>query len=260
MTRTHIGPALAAGDVVIGVRSVARSPLHVEVFGGLGFDFVWVDFEHGGPSAMDAQVTEHLTRAADAAGTDLLVRVPGAEPHVIRKVLDAGVRTVLVPRVEGAGEVHRAVAASRFVYDGGAGGRGMASGRANVWGAESDGYVEREDAETTVGVMVETRAAVETIEDILAVPELGFCFIGPADLSVSLGHPGERDHPDVQDAIETVRVACLEAGVPVGRIRNGADAARDAIAAGDQLVRVGGEVSAAREVLGQRLGAIREGN
>lgn len=257
MAPSPIRAPLETGEAVVGARCVSRSPLFVEILGDLGFDFVWVDFEHGGPSATDAERLEHLTRAADVAGTDLLVRVPGPEPHVIRKVLDTGVRTVLVPRVEGAGEVHRAVAASRFEYDGGAGERGMAGGRANVWGAESEGYVEREDAEVTVGVMLEKRSAVEAIDDILAVPELGFCFVGPADLSVSLGHPEERDHPDVRAAIEAVREACLEAGVPVGRIRNSAGAAREAIADGDQLVRIGSEVSATRTVLGDRLEVVR---
>ena len=257
MPPTPIRPALEAGEAVVGARCVSRSPLFVEVLGGLGFDFVWIDFEHGGPSATDADRLEHLTRAAEVAGTDLLVRVPGPEPHVVRKVLDAGVRTVLVPRVEGAGEVHRAVAASRFEHDGGPGERGMASGRANAWGADSEGYAEREDAEVTVGVMLEKRAAVEAIDDILAVPDLGFCFVGPADLSVSLGHPGERDHPDVRAAIQTVREACLEADVPVGRIRNSAGAARDAIAEGDRLVRVGSELAATRTVLGERLEVVR---
>ena len=259
MSPTPIRASLEAGEAVVGARCVSRAPLFVEVLGGLGFDFVWIDFEHGGPSAMDATRLEHLTRAADAAGTDLLVRVPGADPHVIRKVLDTGVRSVLVPRVEGAGAVHRAVAASRFVHDGGPGERGMASGRANAWGADSEGYAEREDAEVTVGVMIENRSAVEAIDDILAVPDLGFCFVGPADLSVSLGHPQERDHPDVQAAIETVREACLEANVPVGRIRNDAAAAREAIAAGDRLVRVGSDVGATRAVLGDRLDGIRGG-
>lgn len=256
MPPTPIRPSLEADEAVVGARCVSRTPLFVEVLGRLGFDFVWIDFEHGGPSAMDAERLEHLTRAADVAGTDLLVRVPGPEPHVIRKVLDAGVRTVLVPRVEGAGQVHRAVAASRFEHDGGPGERGMASGRANAWGADAEGYVEREDAAVTVGVMIETRGAVEAIDDILAVPDLGFCFVGPADLSVSLGHPGERDHEAVRSAIERVREACLEAGVPVGRIRNSAGAALEAIEAGDRLVRVGSEVAATRTVLGDRLDTI----
>lgn len=255
--RNRVREAIEADEAAVGARCMTRSPMFVEVYGDLGFDFAWVDFEHGGASPWDATVFETLVRAARGADTDLLVRLPSGDPHLVRKVLDTGVRTLLIPRVETAAEVRRAVEASRFRYDGGPGERGAASGLASGWGG-ADGYVEGEDGTVLVGVMIENRAAVENIEEILGVPDLGFAFVGPADLSTSYGHPLETDHPDVLDAIGRVRDACLDAGVPVGRIANDAAAASEAIDDGYRVLRVGSEVASARTVLGERLSGIRD--
>lgn len=249
--------ALESGDSVVGARATTLAPPVVDVYGDLGLDFVWVDLEHSGPSPADSVELGHLVRAADAAGTELLVRLPSGEPDLVRKALDAGVRTLLIPRVETAAEVRRAVRAAHFSYDGRPGRRGVAAERTSDWGASMDGYPEREDDAVLVGVMVETEAAVENLEELLAVPELGFAFAGPADLSVSLGHPLETDHPDVADALETLREASLGAGVPVGRIANDPAEARRAIDEGYRLLRVGDELGAARQVLGERLGELR---
>jgi 2-dehydro-3-deoxyglucarate aldolase len=177
---------------------------------------------------------------------------------VIGKVLDTGVRTVLVPRVETAAEVRRAVRACRFSYDGGVGERGVAHARASGWGADVD--PDREDGTVLVGTMLETRAAVENVEEILSVPELGFAYFGPGDLARTFGRPGEVDHPEVQDALETAREACLEAGVPAGISATDLDGAERAVEDGHRLVRVGDELSAVRQLLGDRLDALRAGD
>ena len=248
---------IEAGGVVLGARTATFSPTVVEVYGGLGLDFVWVDLEHTGPSPFDGPGLEHLTRAADVSGIDLLVRVPTPEPALIRKVLDAGVRNVLVPRVETAEAVRDAVRATRFVYDGEPGDRGLASSRVNAWG-DDDGYAERADGTVCLGVMIETAEAVEALEDVLAVPGLGFVFVGPSDLSVQLGHPGEKAHPEVADAVESTRSACLAADVPLGALAHDPEAAVAAIEAGCQVVRIGGDLEATRGTLASRLDAIRD--
>lgn len=106
--------------------------------------------------------------------------------------------------------------------------------------------------------MIETRAAVENVEGILSVPELGFVVIGPSALSISSGHPFDRDHPDVRDAIDTVREACLDADVPVGGVTDDTDDARTKLDEGYRLLRVGDEVSSARTVLGERLDTLTD--
>ncbi|SNR57922.1 HpcH/HpaI aldolase family protein [Halorubrum vacuolatum] len=245
--------------VVYGARSSTFSPTVIEVFGDLGVDFVWLDFEHMGPSPYDSRVFEDLTRAAEAGGTELFVRLPSGDPPLIRKVLDAGVRNLLIPRVDSAAEVQEAVEATRFIYNGQPGERGKASGRSSNWG-HADAYVETEDKEVCLGVMIEKTTAVEELQEILSVPELGFVFIGPSDLSVQMGHPTDKTHSTVTDQIVEIEEACVDAGVPLGGIRNSVDEISEAERNGYQILRIGGDLNSIVSTLGTRLESIREGN
>jgi 2-dehydro-3-deoxyglucarate aldolase len=105
--------------------------------------------------------------------------------------------------------------------------------------------------------MIENRRAVENIEEILSVPELGFVFVGPADLTISYsgGDPSEKSEEEVQAAIERTREAALDADVPIGRIQNDPEKAREAVEKGYQIVRIGGDTGAIRQTLGSRLDA-----
>lgn len=250
--RNAFRETLEDGRSVVGARASSFAPALVEIYGSLGLDFVWLDFEHGGPSPWDTAGLEGLTRAGEVADVDLLVRLPTGDPASIRKCLDAGVRNLLIPRVESATEVQEAVEATRFVYDDAPGKRGIAGGRSAGYGA-SDDYTRREDANVCLGVMIEEADAVAELPEILSVPHLGFVFVGPADLAVQLGHPGERDHPDVEDAIRRIESAALDEDVPLGGISHDSEGAHDLLERGYQVVRVGGEFEAARQVLGDRL-------
>ncbi|WP_101294236.1 HpcH/HpaI aldolase family protein [Halegenticoccus soli] len=243
-----------SGDVALGVLDGFYSPTTVELCGELGLDFVWHDFEHAGPSPWDAEAIEALLRAADATGTELLVRLPKAEPALARKALDAGVRNVFFSRVETADELREAVRATRFRYDGDPGQRGLAAPRASRWGLADD-YATVEDREIFVGVTVENPSALDALDEILAVPELGFVFIGPYDLSVAYGHPGEVDHPDVQEAVETIRERSLEAGVTVGGLGFGMDDVNEKAERGYQILNVGSSIAAVSEMVSSRLEA-----
>lgn len=243
------------GEVVLGARSTTFSPTVIELFGELGIDFVWLDFEHTGPSPYDSTVFENLTRAAEVGGTELFVRLPSGHPPLIRKVLDAGVRNLLIPRVDSAAEVREAVEATRFVYEGGPGERGKASGRSSTWG-HAENYVRTEDEQVCLGVMIEKTTAVNELDDILSIPDLGFVFIGPSDLSVQMGHPTDKGHPDVIQQIESIRDTSIDAGVPVGRITHDPESAQAAIDDGYQILRIGGELEAAQEKLRERLAQI----
>ncbi|MEF8841114.1 MAG: aldolase/citrate lyase family protein [Haloarculaceae archaeon] len=256
LPKNHTKEALAGDGWAFGARSNSFSPDLVEVYGELGLDFVWLDIEHGGPSAEDATGLEHLVRAATVADVDLMVRLPSNDPSVVRKVLDTGVRTVVVPRVETAADVRRAARAAFYTYDGGPGERGVAHARGSSWGADLD--TDREDGSVLVGAMIENRTAVENIEEILSVPGVGFAYLGPGDLAVSMGHPGESDHPDVREVTETAREACVDAGVPIGVSVTGIEGAEAALDAGHRIVRLGDEMEAVRELVGGRLDAVRE--
>ncbi|CQH62153.1 HpcH/HpaI aldolase family protein [Halobacterium hubeiense] len=236
------------GGVAVGVLDSTYSPTLVEFYGDLGVDFVWLDFEHGGPDPWDGPTVENLLRAADRSDVELLVRLPDTDPTLVRKALDLGVRNVFLPRVETAAEIEAAVKSARFEYDGEPGNRGLGSPRARRWGLREN-YVAVEDRETMVGTTIETREAVENIDEILAVPELGFVFLGPLDLSVAYGHPGEFDHPEVQDAVETVRAAAVDAGVPVGGLAFGMDDAAAKAENGYQILNLGSTTGALKEVV-----------
>lgn len=258
MIRTTIAERLERGETAIGARTVMMSPSMVEVYGHLGFDFTWLDFEHCGGSPDDSNQLEQYTRAADVADIDPLVRLPEGDPAVVRKVLDTGVRTLLIPQVERPADIRPAIAASQYVYDGRPGTRGAGIGRGNCWGAETPDDVREVDKRISVGCMIETREAVENVEDILSVPELGFVVVGPSDLSIAYGHPYERDHPEVRDAIDTVLAAASEADVPVGGVTDDTDDARSMLEEGYRFLRVGDEVSSARTVLGDRLDSLTD--
>jgi 2-dehydro-3-deoxyglucarate aldolase len=256
-TRTPIAERLRSDDPVLGARATTMSPSVVEVYGDLGFDFTWLDFEHTGGSPYDSTLLERYTSAADAAGIDLLVRLPAGDPPMVRKVLDSGVQTLLIPHVEGVTDIQPAIEAAHYRYDGGPGSRGAGIGRGDRWGGETPD-VSAADERVAVGAMIETRAAIEHLDDILAVPELGFIVIGPSDLSISHGHPYDRDHETVRDVVDRARRAAIDAGVPVGGVTNDLDDAREKLANGYQLLRVGDEVSAARALLGDRLSSLRK--
>jgi len=243
-----LAAALDDGDVALGVLENAYSPRLVEFYGDLGVDFVWLDFEHGGPDPWDGDRIEDLLRAGERTDVELLVRLPDTDPTLVRKALDLGARNVFLPRVETAAEVEAAVRSGRFRYDGEPGDRGLANPRASRWGAAEE-YVTTEDEQTLVGTTIETEAAVENIEDILAVPELGFVFIGPFDLSVSLGHPGEIDHPEVQEAVETIRSKAVAADVPVGGLGFGMDDVAEKAEAGYQILNLGSTTGALEGVV-----------
>ncbi len=246
--QNDLAKTIEAGDVALGVLDNAYSPTLIELYGELGLDFVWLDLEHGGPDPWAGETLEHHLRAAQAVDTELLVRVPGTDPTLVRKALDLGVRNVFLPRIEDPDEVRQAVRSGRFRYEDGSGDRGLAAPRAARWGLNED-YIETEDEEVLVGTMVESQESIAKLDDILAIPELGFVFIGPYDLSVSLGHPGEITHPDVQEAVETIRSQAVAADVPVAGLAFDMEDANAKAADGYQLLNLGTTAGAIRQTV-----------
>lgn len=252
----HFRAAIDSDGVVLGARLSTYSHSIIEILGQLGYDFVWLDFEHSGTSPWDSDRFESFTRTAEVADINLLVRLPIPDPALIRKTLDAGIRNILIPRVETAEEVRIAVEAARFRYDGGPGERGASGGRPNEYGT-IDNYIAREDNEVCVGVMLEKIEAYKNLDEILEVPELGFVFVGPGDLSVQLGHPGDRTHPEVLGTIADIERTVVDSGVPLGGIYTDPSVAKEKIELGYQIVRIGGDLSSVSNTLRERIDAVR---
>lgn len=191
---------LAAGETVIGCFVRYADPSMVEFVSMHDFDFVLFDGEHGGIASTHL---ENLTRAAEVRGMTPMVRVPNNQPYLILRFLDPGPHGIHVPWVNSAEEVEQVV---RSVKYGPRGIRGLAGIRANEWGLNESmaEYAERANRETLVVVHVETAAAVADVHRFVEVDGLDVIFLGPTDLSHSLGVPGQTDHPKVVEAMEHV--------------------------------------------------------
>lgn len=257
-TSNGLRTALDEGTVALGAQAATMSESMIEVYGNLGLDFVWIDLEHKGMSPYDSTSLENFARAAKVSGTNLLVRIPVGDPHLIRKVLDTGVRNIVIPQVETATEVKRAVKAARFTYAGEPGERGSSFSRANGWGKDTEDYASGEDKSVCLGVMIENMTAMGNLEEILSVPELGFIRIGHGDLSVSLGHPIDSSHSEVTDQIEIIETKAKEHGVPIGRGFNNPDDVRQAINKGYQVITIGRDISIVRSVIENRFKAVQD--
>jgi 4-hydroxy-2-oxoheptanedioate aldolase len=203
-------PALLRGTrPLLGMFVGMPAPSLVEMCGHAGFDFVIIDNEHG-PASIES--TEHLLRAARGAGVIPVVRT--LEPDILR-ILDIGASAIQVPQVNTAEQARRIVAAAKYPP---VGNRGAAfSTRAAGYGFfAGDQHIAASNDGTAVIVMAETREAIDNIDAIAAVPGVDAVFFGPNDLSFSLGHPGQMQHPEVVDAIAHGVARALAAGVAPG--------------------------------------------
>ena len=203
---------LAAGEPAFGCFVRTPEPQLVEYVGLLGWDFLVFDAEHG---PLQPREIENLCRAIEPNGTTPLVRVTTNDAPTILRFLDIGAHGVHVPWVNSAAEAERAVRAVKYSPRGT---RGLAGSRASQWGLREpiEAYVERANRETLVVIQVETQEAVDAIDDYLGVDGVDVLFLGPTDLSQSLGHPGDLRHPSVLAAMDRVADAVVGSGTTLG--------------------------------------------
>jgi 4-hydroxy-2-oxoheptanedioate aldolase len=200
---------LQAGQTVYGCFVRYPDASLVEVLGYQPWEFLMFDGEHG---TLEPRDCEHLVRAAELRGVTPIVRVPTNLPPTILRLLDTGAQGLHVPWVNSGAEAEAAVRAVKYHPRGT---RGLAGVRAADFGQAGTlaEYVQKANAETLVVVHIETAEAVERLEEIVAVDGVDVIFIGPTDLSHSLGHPGEPQHPAVQAAFD--RIVRVVAGTPL---------------------------------------------
>lgn len=272
--RNHVREIVESGERAVGLKVHFHSEMMIELVGYLGLDYAWLDMEHHGPSPADSLALERYARAADAAGIDLVLKHPAkyeSQITQIHKALEAGVRNLIITQVEDADQVRRLVKSTRYSYQGGKGGRHFGGGRVSAWGEDldwdhGDPLTDREDAAVMIGVIFENASAVENAEEILQVPEVGFAMIGSVDLSASLGHPLELQHPDCVEAERKVLDAIRENDIPMGFTLHHLNEAEGAIDRGlgyaqredleypnIQLVNVGSDKNAVVEEIQRRL-------
>ena len=230
---------LAAGEQLFGCWLTLASPLVAEALACAGFDFLVVDGEHSPADTMD---TVALLQAIAAGGSQPIVRLTDNTTWLAKRALDAGSPTLLIPMVGGAEEARRAVAAMRYPQQGNGGARGVAGiVRAARFGLAADYVLTANEAACTI-VQIESAAAVEAAEEIAAVDGVDALFVGPAALAASLGHLGDRRHPQVQQAIDRVAAAASSRRKAAGIFAGSAAEARDYAARGFSLVSVAADV------------------
>jgi len=202
-------------DPLFGLWLSLGSDSAAEALAHAGFDWLLIDMEHAPNDSVD--VTGQLRAIAAAhLPTEPVVRLPAVEPWLIKRVLDAGARTLMFPNIESAEEAAYAVRLTQYPDGAGEGLRGVAGAvRAAAYGMRRD-YVQNANAQIATIVQIESARALENIEEIAATPGIDCLFIGPADLAASLGHLGDSKHPDVVAAIERVADAARRAQVATG--------------------------------------------
>lgn len=203
-----------------------------EVLAAAGFDWLFIDAEHG------AIGTSALISILQAVDRDIacIVRLSKLDGGAIKRALDLGAEGIIVPQVETAAEAAAAVRLARYAPEGE---RGMGLGRAHGYGFSFNEYLARANQDIAVVVQVEHALAVDNIEQIAAVEGLDAVFVGPYDLSASLGRPGEIEHPTVVAAIDRVTSVCQAAGMPLGIFGMDAKAVAPSIARGYRLICAG---------------------
>lgn len=204
-----------AGDTTLGLWASAPSTVTAEALGRTGADYVCIDAQHG---LVDYPAAVSMIPAIVLGGSIPLARVPWFEPGIIGKMLDAGVSGVIVPMVNTRAEAEAAVAACHYPPLG-----ARSYGPGGVLPRNPDYFATSAD-QVTVIVMVETVEALGNVDEIVSVPGVDAVYVGPSDLSISLGlGPGNHDEsPEFVSALETIVAACERHGVVPGMHSTGA--------------------------------------
>lgn len=221
----------------IGLWSHLASHVTAEVIGGAGFDWILVDTEH---SPNELFLVHQQLQALSEGGSHPVVRVAWNDKVQIKRLLDIGVQSLLVPYVQNAEEAAAAVAATRYPPHGVRGFTGQS--RASRFGRIKD-YHGRAHEEMCVVVQVETGAALAEIEAIAAVDGVDGIFIGPGDLAAACGHLNNPGHPEMRKLIHDGIARIIAAGKPAGVLTGDEALAREYIAAGCSFTAVGADIA-----------------
>ena len=236
----------------IGTWTSLSDPASAEIAAGGGFDFVVVDTEH---SPLGLETVANCVRAVENGGAAPVVRTPWNDPVRIKRLLDIGPAGLLVPMVNSAEEAEEAAAATRYPTDGI---RGVAGARAADYGRNFDAYVREEHRDVTLIPQLETVTAVENAEAIASTDGVDALFVGPADLSASMGIVGEFDDPEFRENVETIIDAGRRADVPVGTLGTSPERIESLGALGFDYMIAGSDTSHLRSGLTQSLSAAED--
>ena len=222
------------GEPAIGAAVSFPSPELVELYGLLGFEWIFIDAEHGPIGYLECQ---EMARACDAQGLSSIVRVPKLDHSLIAKYLETGVQGVAVPHINTAEQAEAVVAAARY-YPEGRRGHDVGASRSSAYNLLESPleYLNRSNRELIVAVWVEEVEGMNNLDAILRVPGVDAVHFGPGDLALSMGKPGRPDHPEVQASLAEGRRKVKAAGKLLIGEPSDAATARQLIADGVLLV------------------------
>ena len=206
-------------ETVFGTFYKLNSPIATEMLGWAGFDFIVVDCEH---SPIGYESTENIIRTAENVGLSTIVRVPSAAEEHIFHALDSGAVGVQIPNLTSVEQFRESVSACKYFP---AGTRGLSRGTRNamfgLWNEAEKPYVQAANDKSLVVVHIENKEMAERVEEICQIPEIDVVFVGPADMSQSLGIPGKSKDPRVVEialhVIETAERYGKAGGIAAGK-------------------------------------------
>lgn len=223
---------------LVGMWVVSGSPIAAEIAAGSGLDLLLIDGEHSANTLESIQLQLQVVAAFPVCP---LVRVPFGDAVVIKQVLDLGAQNLIVPMVSSAEQAAALVQAVRYPPQG-VRGVGSALARSSRWNRVDD-YLAQANDSVSLTVQIESAEAVEQADEILAVDGVDAVFVGPADLSASLGLLGQQGHPTVVSTVERVLDAAAAAGKPAGVNAFDPVMAEHYLERGASFVLVGADVS-----------------
>jgi 2-dehydro-3-deoxyglucarate aldolase/4-hydroxy-2-oxoheptanedioate aldolase len=227
---------LRAGETLVGPILSLPCPDVADLLSRVGFDYLWIDLEH---SPMDVGDAQTLIQAAGGR-CPCIIRVPEVSEAWIEKALDTGCDGIVIPQIRNAAEARAAVAWCHYPPSGR---RGAASTRAHAFGLSFADYVNRANDDVAVILQVEHIDAVNGIDALLATSGVTALFVGPFDLSGSMGLLGQVEHPEVLAAIRRVVTAGTAAGMPLGLFVANPANAPARIRQGFRMIAVGTDAS-----------------
>ena len=230
--------ALADGETLFGCWLSLAEGFTAEILGRAGFDWLLIDGEH---SPNDLRSVRDQVIALEASESNVVVRVPIGETWIIKQVLDLGVQTILVPIVETAQQARALVQACHYPPEGT---RGVGYGVSRSGGfGQFENYGPTADAQICLLVQVETKKGLDNLDEILAVKGVDGVFIGPADLSASLGYLGQTMHPDMQKTILAALKRISASGKAAGILTTDDGMIKSSLDAGARFVAVGMDIA-----------------
>lgn len=221
---------------LIGLWCSLTSATAVELLSTTHYDWFLLDMEHA-PNSLES-IVEQL-RVLDSSSIAAFVRPAGTDRVTIKRLLDAGVKNLLLPYVETAEQAREIIRSTRYAPEGV---RGVSTAGRAAWHGQKPGYLASAEQELVLAMQIETRGALHALPDLLSLPQIDLLFFGPADLSADMGLLGQAEHPRVQEAIldgiRQVRAAGKMAGVLAPNLQ----LARQYYQAGARLIAVGSDL------------------